>query len=501
MVPHQNTHYILHHNDTIAEIMRIINQSSTSEIFIYVPEDMDMLYNKTNIALLARVLGKLPSSKEVTFFTPNYHLVDLLQSYRIQAQHSEQIQDHTEPEEDPFADFFNYKEENEFDHNHPPAPSSPSQSKWHIPWKAIFWGMLIGLTCLAVFFITTIPQADIRISQTGDWREVDFEVRFDPNRTTLDAEGYRVPVSEETITETVQQTFEATGSSDDGTRARATINVNNESSTDQPLVTNTRFRSEGGLQYRTTSQITVPANGSTQVEILADEPGTDYNIDPQNLQIPGLEGTGRFDQVYGVVSQPIESGTSGDRRLVTEEDVNQAKQEIEEEVKSRLQSQEVVIDQETKRVVELNGEEEINISFGEEPEIGMEAAEFDLSVEATQSRWFFDEEHIKRLIEENIDTTFMDNRYLSDEVNLRFGDPIEGEFPQDVLIRVFSEYALLDDLSTEKVAQDLTGKSVEYTEDYLTDYDSVQSYEVTRSPQYWPFLPFFEYQIQVTINQ
>lgn len=500
MVPHQNIHYILHHNDTIAEIMRIINQSSTAEIFIYVPEDMDMLYNKTNIALLARVLGKLPSSKQVTFFTPNYHLVDLLQSYGIQAQHSEQIQDHTEPEEDSFADFFNYKEKNEFDHNHPPAPSSPSQPKWHIPWKAIFWGMLIGVVCLAVFFMTTIPQADIRISQTGDWKEIDFEVRFDPNRSTLDEEGYRVPVSEETVTESIEKTFEATGTSDDGTRARATIEVKNDSSVDQPLVSNTRFRTEGGLQYRTTSRITVPANGSTEVEIVADEAGETYNIEPQDLEIPGLEGTGRFDQVYGVVSQAIESGTSGDRRFVTEEDIAQAKQSLEEEVKKQLESKEIVINEECKKMVDV-GDEETTISFSKEPKVDEEIDEFSLSATAEQSRWVFDEEHIKRLIDENIDTTFMDNKYLSDEVIVGFGEPIEGEFPQEVLIRVFSEYALLDNLQADEVEKDLTGKSVEYTEEYLNKYDSVDSYEVTRSPQYWPLLPFFDYQIEVTINR
>lgn len=498
MVPHQNTHYILHHNDTIAEIMRIINQSSTAEIFIYVPEDMDMLYNKTNIALLARVLGKLPSSKQVTFFTPNYHLVDLLQSYRIQAQHSEQIQDHTEPEEDPFADFFNYKEENEFDHTQPPKPSSGT--KWSIPWKAILGGMSIGVVCLAVFFITTIPQADVRISQTGDWKEIDFEVRFDPNRNTLDEEGYRVPVSEETVTESIEKTFEATGTSDDGTRARATIEVKNDSSVDQPLVSNTRFRTEGGLQYRTTSRITVPANGSTEVEVVADEAGETYNIEPQDLEIPGLEGTGRFDQVYGVVSQDIESGTSGDRRFVTEEDIAQAKQSLEKEVKKQLESKEIIINEERKKMVDV-GDEETTISFSKEPKVNEEIDEFSLSATAEQSRWVFDEEHIKRLIDENIDTTFMDNKYLSDEVTVGFGEPIEGEFPQEVLIRVFSEYALLDNLQADEVAKDLTGKSVEYTEEYLNKYDSVDSYEVTRSPQYWPFLPFFDYQIEVTINR
>jgi len=83
---------------------------------------------------------------------------------------------------------------------------------------------------------------------------------------------------------------------------------NTYSSSPQTLVKTTRFVSEGGKLFRTTKTIVVPGAdassgkivpGSTTVEVIASEPGNEYNIGPSTFSIPGFKGTPKYLAFYG----------------------------------------------------------------------------------------------------------------------------------------------------------------------------------------------------------
>lgn len=132
--------------------------------------------------------------------------------------------------------------------------------------------------------------------------------------------------------------FEATGTEDSATKAKGTIIIENkywESNT--PLLKGTRFESEDGKIFRTQDGVVVPkvrseegqvVPGKVEVEVVADEPGSEYNIKPTEFNIPGLEGDSSYNEVTAFSEEKMIGGAVGERTVITEEDIQVAREEI-----------------------------------------------------------------------------------------------------------------------------------------------------------------------------
>jgi len=136
-------------------------------------------------------------------------------------------------------------------------------------------------------------------------------------------------------------------------RAKGIIRVyNNYSTQPQILVARTRFLSPEGRLFRTTKRIVVPGakyeNGKlipsyTEVEVVAAEPGEEYNIGPTTFSIPGFAGTPKYTGFYGKSLSPMTGGFKKSVKVVTEEDISRAKEDIKKkafaEAKEKLAKQ------------------------------------------------------------------------------------------------------------------------------------------------------------------
>ena len=101
----------------------------------------------------------------------------------------------------------------------------------------------------------------------------------------------------------VSQNFTAHGKKLKSTKAHGTMRIyNNYSTAAQTLVATTRFISNEGKLFRTKERVVIPggyyeggklAAGFIDIEVIADQPGEDYNIDPSTFSIPGFVGTSK----------------------------------------------------------------------------------------------------------------------------------------------------------------------------------------------------------------
>ncbi len=98
------------------------------------------------------------------------------------------------------------------------------------------------------------------------------------------------------------------------------IVYNNYSAAPQKLIKNTRFESPSGLIYRIDSSVTVPGRrtesgktvpGSVEATVLADLPGSSYNIGLTDFTIPGFKGDPRYSGFYARSKTPMAGGFSG----------------------------------------------------------------------------------------------------------------------------------------------------------------------------------------------
>lgn len=143
----------------------------------------------------------------------------------------------------------------------------------------------------------------------------------------------------------VSQQFEATGSV--LKKAKGIIRVYNKYSTyAQPLVATTRFVSASGKLFRTPKKIVVPGGhyekkklipGYIDIEVIADQPGEDYNIEPTTFSIPGFAGHAKYTFFYAKSFSKLTGG--GRFAKVTQEDLDRAEDILSKKVKTETEKE------------------------------------------------------------------------------------------------------------------------------------------------------------------
>lgn len=134
----------------------------------------------------------------------------------------------------------------------------------------------------------------------------------------------------------------ASGEQDVSRKASGTIIVYNNASADaQTFVATTRFQTTDGKVYRTPKGITVPGKkgdtpGSVEVQVIADQPGVDYNIDLTDFTLPGLKGTARAETIYARSKTAMSGGFVGKEKGTSPDDLTKAKASLQTTLSEEL---------------------------------------------------------------------------------------------------------------------------------------------------------------------
>ncbi len=128
-------------------------------------------------------------------------------------------------------------------------------------------------------------------------------------------------------------------------KASGVITVYNEFSTSQQiLVTNTRFENPNGLIYRINESLTIPGMsdgepGVARATVYADEPGEEYNIAPTTFTIPGFKGSAQFDKFYAKSDSSMHGGRIGNIPVINDEDMEGAEENLRKGLEEELLSE------------------------------------------------------------------------------------------------------------------------------------------------------------------
>ena len=199
--------------------------------------------------------------------------------------------------------------------------------------------LLLGVGTAAA---VVLPKATVTVVPKTDPLVTEIPVTFSVKSQSVDAGGNVLPAKVVEATKTGAKQVTSSGSQAGGAKAQGEISVVNTSGTTRRMVARTRFQAPNGQIYRAQSAITAPANGSTNVTVVADQGGEAGNLPPgTRLTIPGLGGG---NVVYGETSAGLSGGSSSPTKNVSAEDVNRGKTELSsqlakegvEEVKGRV---------------------------------------------------------------------------------------------------------------------------------------------------------------------
>ncbi len=208
----------------------------------------------------------------------------------------------------------------------------------------IKWG-LGGLAVLialgwAFFFL---PFASVTVQTQRDTVELNLSAQLDKSLSQANIDAKKLPAQVAVVQKEISLVSESTGFKDFNQKAQGSIIVYNEQSTPQSMIPS-RFKAENGNIYWSQRNIQVPPRhsedgemvpGTLEVKVVAAEAGPSHNLtcseeNPCRLTVPAWEGTDKFEKVYAKTSTSLLGGEAGESKVVTESDLNVAKQVIRE---------------------------------------------------------------------------------------------------------------------------------------------------------------------------
>ncbi len=232
-------------------------------------------------------------------------------------------------------------------------------------WRIIFLILVVVFGGGYFTVADILPQAAISISIKKTTVPFTNAVTVDinSNAPTISGNAINLPGQLSVAKNNLSMNFPATGKSAAVSKAGGMLAVyNSYNSQPQILVATTRFESPEGKIFRLVNKTTIPGAktadgkttpGSVDVQVIADQPGPDYNVAPsQGWKIPGFKGTPRYDKFYAEAKSSMTGGASGDQIIPTSDDIQNAKIKIENALADGLKSQTLILNSQNLRILD-----------------------------------------------------------------------------------------------------------------------------------------------------
>ncbi|MBI2677015.1 MAG: hypothetical protein HYX21_03680 [Candidatus Yanofskybacteria bacterium] len=366
--------------------------------------------------------------------------------------------------------------------------------------------ILSGVIMLFVVLFLFLGSAKIIIQPQKEKIDFDTTVSISSNYPQTDFAAKKIVGQLLSYSAEVSKDFIATGEKEVARKARGEITVfNNINSEPQALVATTRFESSKGLVFRTPRPITVPGAklvngksvpGTITVEVIADKPGQEYNINADQFTIPGFKGTPKFDGFHAESSKPMTGGIVGLTKVVTEKDFNDAKDQVTKEALAKslenlkaktngLKIAEPVINQ----VVSLKSTAEIDnaaegfavVAIAEAKTIGFQEADITGLIDASSNK-----NGRYLLLENTLEKTYSEPKLDLDKKTLSLKISAKGE----IAVKI----------DEEKMIKEMLGMKKNKIQEYLMGISEVESGKVVLSPFWVRSIPKNKNNIQLKLS-
>lgn len=208
-------------------------------------------------------------------------------------------------------------------------------------WLLVLILLIAILGGISYAALRVLPRVEIKIFLQK------YPLAFNQAVEASISEGIKLPAELFTEKRNLQMSFPASGKQNVQKKAQGKIIIYNSYSSEvQNLVAGTRFLTPDNKIFRLTKNITVPGakiqegkivNSSIEVDVIADQPGVEYNIGPMaKLTIPGLKGSPKYEGFYGQSTNPMTGGFVGEAAIPTDKDIADAKVKIRQVLEDNL---------------------------------------------------------------------------------------------------------------------------------------------------------------------
>ncbi len=239
--------------------------------------------------------------------------------------------------------------------------------------------------------------------------------------------------------------------------------------------------------------------GSIAVEVIADKPGQAYNISATKFFIPAFNekgDAGRYEKIYGKSDKNMSGGIVGKAKIVTEEDFNNAKQSLTEQVKKSVTES---LKSQTSGLKTLN-DANIKIIGPESSAKVDEATEsFVMSVTGKIDTIGFKESDLRNLIGEFIGKN-NNLTVISEKLTLNYSNVAFDETANILTFTVNIKGNGYPKIDSEKIKSDLSGKDERGIKEYFRGSKTIESVKVLLSPFWVRRVPQNSDKINIRMN-
>ena len=300
-----------------------------------------------------------------------------------------------------------------------------------------------------------------------------------------------------TVSTTLSQSFSPTGNKEEDGIAEGTVIFTNETNAARTLIATTRLLSPDGVLFRLKDRITVPANGTIEAAVYADEPGEASDIGPTKFTIPGLNESSQ-KVIYAQSEVPMQGGvrTIG---VLSSSDIKVAEATLKEALVQKAQAALLASAPANTGYVF----KEIESRFSSDVEIGEEVSQFTLTGVIDMAAVFYNQEAVSKQAEE-----MLSNRAVNDSETI---EP-SGKQPSVVLESIDMERGaanievFVDGVASLNVASDALAKetffgmSKDEVRRHLLKLDHVRGVEVEFTPAWTLSVPSVHEHVRVIVK-
>ncbi len=352
--------------------------------------------------------------------------------------------------------------------------------------------LVVTLILLGIIIFFTSKKATIVVVAKTDNKNINLDISVAEQKTGKLSIAGLVTTTEFKWS----QKYFPTGNKTVPGLAVGSVILYNETSAAQTLVKTTRLLTPGGVLFRLSDRVVIPANGQVTANVYADQPGASGNIGPSKFTIPGLNEE-KQKVIYAASAKDMAGGirTIG---ILTAEDLKAAESNYIEKVIQEINSsfgQAGVFKQKLIFVPTHNARAD--------RKVGEEVTEFNLDGVSTVVIVFYNNDDLKSVlgseISGRIDASAEKVLSVSNEPQVSLSSyDLEK---QKAAFSVYQDVWVTLDANADKLAaSNFFGKNKDEIERYIFGLGHVVGVDVKFSPGWMRSAPAVADRIQVIVK-
>jgi len=378
--------------------------------------------------------------------------------------------------------------------------------------KKIFIGFigLCGLAFVGVSVYLFLPSAKIIIEPNILKNKIDLNLHGSTDFSVTNEKDIPIRIIEKE--ENISLSYEVVGGATvSGKKAHGSVVVYNEyDSSPQTLIATTRLESADGKIFRLVKNVVVPGTttvagevkpGAIAAEILADQSGSDYNLESSSFTIPGFKDGPKYGKFYAKATEPIVGGsTDGETAggAVTQKDIDSAKQKTEavlnekigQLIKEDLKEGEVALPDAQKITITKSS---ANIKAGDMVNT------FNYTAVASVRALVFSENDVRKIIEQSMKEQKASD-VKKDISKVEYGT-VGADFDKNTLeLKVYGEITTTPIIDGQQIKNELLGKTDDQLASILRKYAFIRSVNIEFKPTFVTRIPQYAQRVTVEIK-